>query len=106
MIKKIKTHVKIGDKIKVISGDQKGFIGNIVSLNRKKERAIIDGILPRIKYVKNRNDENSTKTEIPISIHISNLMIWDEKSNSSSRIGYKMVDNTKKRYFKKSGNLV
>lgn len=105
-MKKNKIHIKIGDKIKVIAGDQNGFIGNIIGLNRKKQTAIIDGILPRIKYVKNPNTENLTKTEKPIAIHISNLMLWDEKSNISSRIGYKIVNNKKTRYFKKSGNLI
>ena len=44
--------------------------------------------------------------EVPIGIHISNLMLWDNEQNLSSRIGYKIVDDKKQRYFKKSGNLV
>jgi len=28
------THVKIGDKVKVISGDQKGFVGTILRVEK------------------------------------------------------------------------
>ena len=31
-----KKHVKIGDRIKIITGNQKGIIGNISSINTKK----------------------------------------------------------------------
>jgi ribosomal protein L24 len=36
MKNKLNSHVKVGDKVKVISGKQKGFIGVITSLVNKK----------------------------------------------------------------------
>jgi ribosomal protein L24 len=33
-------------------------------------------------------------------------MLWDTEKNESSRIGYKIVNGKKQRYFKKSNNLV
>jgi len=33
---KIKTKFKIGDKVKVITGAQKGLIGNILNIDKKK----------------------------------------------------------------------
>ena len=106
MNRKIKRHVKIGDKVKIISGNQKGFIGNIVSISIKKSTVIIDTTLPRIKFLKNREGGELTKLEIPISIHISNVMLWDIQANQMSKIGYKFINTQKKRYFKKSGNFV
>jgi large subunit ribosomal protein L24 len=99
-------HVKIGDRIKIITGDQKGIIGNISSINIKKEILTIDTVLPRIKYVKSREGGESKKVELQIAIHISNVMLWDKESNTSSKIGYKVINNEKKRYFKKSGNIL
>ena len=101
-----KLHIKVGDKVKVISGDQKGYIGVIKTILSKKSVVFIEGILPRVKYTKNKQGGDPQKVEIQISIHISNIQLWDNKSNSAGRIGYKLVDNVKKRYFKKSGNLV
>jgi len=106
MKKKISNHIKIGDKVKVIAGDQKGFIGIIKTVLFKKSTVFIEGLLPRIKYIKNSQGGEPKKVEIPKNIHISNIMLWDNKANTSSRIGYKFIDNIKKRYFKKSGNLV
>jgi large subunit ribosomal protein L24 len=106
MNKKPKFHVKIGDKIKIIAGNQKGLVGTIRTLITKKSVAIIDGILPRIKYKKQNPNTEAKKIEIQIPIHISNLMLWDEKNNKASRIGYKLIENIKKRYFKKSANIL
>ena len=109
MKQKLKSHVKIGDKVKVITGSQKGFIGTISILFPKQSLVVIDEILPRVKYVKksqDSQDEDSNKKEIPIFIHVSNVMLWDKKANVASKIGYKVIENEKKRYFKKSGNLV
>jgi large subunit ribosomal protein L24 len=103
---KQKSHVKIGDKIKIIAGNQKGLVGTISSISTKKSLAIIEGILPRIKYQKKGQNGETQKMEIPIPVHVSNLMLWDTQKNQSSRIGYKLIENIKKRYFKKSGNFV
>jgi large subunit ribosomal protein L24 len=105
-MKKTKHHIKIGDKVKVIAGNQKGFIGTISTLIKKKSVIILDGILPRIKFLKNNQSTEGKKKEIPIFIHSSNVMLWDVGNNQSSRIGYQLIDGKKKRYFKKSKTFV
>jgi large subunit ribosomal protein L24 len=106
MKKQMNSHVKIGDKVKVITGSQKGFIGTINGIVTKKSLVVIEGILPRIKYAKNRQGGDPVKQEIPLSIHISNVMLWDKEANSASKSGSKIVESKKVRYFKKSGNVV
>nr|AYO28277.1 ribosomal protein L24 [Synura sphagnicola] len=103
---KKKSHLKLGDKIQVISGMQKGTIGTISSLFLKQSIAYIDSIQPRQKSTKAKNNEPSKTIEIQIPIHISNIMLWDTKLNQPSRIGYQFVGQKKMRYFKKSGNFV
>jgi len=103
---KYKTHVKIGDKVKVITGDQKGSLGTILSILKKKSIVTMDGILPRIRYKTNPQDGQFKTIETPIFIHVSNLMLWDKKTNQQSRIGYKIIEGEKKRYFKKSKNIL
>jgi large subunit ribosomal protein L24 len=106
MKKQLRKHVKIGDRIQIITGKQKGLIGNISAINVKKSTVIIDSLLPRIKYAKNPQGGEAKKIELATAIHISNVMLWDKEANLSSRIGYKLIDKVKKRYFKKSGNLI
>lgn len=118
----MKSHIRKGDLVKVISGGQKGFLGKILTVLNKKSSVIVEGIQPRIKYLKNKQktqqQEEAKKIELPILIHISNVMLWDSEKNQISRIGYKKIDSntlssvnskpflSKKRYFKKSGNLI
>jgi large subunit ribosomal protein L24 len=105
---KLKTncHIKVGDKIKVITGIHKGFVGSVSTILFKKSIVFIEGILPRIKYVKNREGGEAKEIELKVPIHISNVMLWDKDSKKASRIGYRIIESKKYRYFKKSGNIL
>jgi large subunit ribosomal protein L24 len=106
MTDKLNSHVKVGDTIKVIAGNQKGLIGSIKSIFSKKSLVVVEGVAPRIKYVKNQQGGDSKQIELPVSIHISNVMPWDAVAKAAGRIGYKVTDNKKVRYFKKSNNIL
>lgn len=106
MKKNKKRHIKLGDRVQVISGSQKGIIGTITSIQNKKETVTLDTLPQRTKMTRGRDMEESKKVELPMFVNWSNVMLWDQQANTASRIGYKMVDNKKQRYFKKSGNLV
>lgn len=106
MTTQLKKHVKIGDRVKIIAGNNKDLIGNILSISSKNSTVIIDTVLPRIKYAKNPQGGETQKLDLQIGIHISNVMLWDKDANQSSKIGYKLVNGEKKRYFKKSGNFL
>jgi len=106
MTKSLISNVKIGDTIKIIAGNQKGLIGNITSVFRKKSLVVVEGVVPRIKYIKNKQGGDPKQVELSVPIHLSNVMLWDKVAQVASRIGSKMVDNKKVRYFKKSGNVI
>jgi len=106
MKKQLKKHVKVGDRIQIITGNQKGIIGNITAINLKNSTVIIDSVLRRIKYARNPQGGEAKKKEVQTAIHISNVMLWDKTANLRSKVGYKFIEGIKKRYFKKSGNLV
>jgi large subunit ribosomal protein L24 len=100
-------HVKKGDTIQIISGSNKGFVGKILTILHAKSIVFIEGIAPRVKYFKRAQNTEAKMVELPIPIHISNVMLWDNKANLSSRVGYDTTkEGQKSRYFKKSGNLV
>jgi large subunit ribosomal protein L24 len=42
--KQPKLHVKTGDTVKVLAGDDKGKTGKVLSVNPEKRRAIVEGI--------------------------------------------------------------
>ncbi len=71
-----KLHVKKGDKVVVITGDQKGQEGEITKVFPKKERVIVGGINMVKKHIKpsSQNPSGSIE-EMEASIHISNLKV-------------------------------
>jgi len=96
-----KNFLQKGDKVKVISGKYKGKIGQISFLDKKSLRASLDSIEKRKKLQK-KNKEYFFDS----FIHLSNLMLVDPIANIPSRIGIKIVNNVKRKYFKKSGNIL
>lgn len=107
MNKKLKNcHIKTGDTIQIISGENKGMVGKIESIFLKKSFVFVEGVKQRIKFQKQTPNTEAKKIELKIPIHISNVMLWDNQAKSPSRIGYKKIDTKKYRYFKKSGNVL
>ena len=97
-------HVKKGDKVKVISGKDKGQVGTILEAYPKKDRVLVEGVNMIKKHSKLSNDNpqgGSITKEAPS--HVSNVMPLDPKTGEPTRVGYKMVDNKKVRIAKKSG---
>ncbi|MBO5748503.1 MAG: 50S ribosomal protein L24 [Muribaculaceae bacterium] len=103
-----KLHIKKGDIVYVLSGDDKGKTGRVLSVQVKKNRAVVEGVnivskstKPSAKYPQG----GIVKIEAPV--HISNLNLVDPKSGKPTRIGRKLNDAGKLvRYSKKSGEEI
>jgi len=102
-----KIHIKKGDKVMVISGASKGNTAReVMEVFPKKYRAIVDGVNIAKKHMKPTQDNPGGIQEIPMPIHISNLMLVDPKTGDATRIGRKEVDGKLVRYSKKSGEII
>jgi large subunit ribosomal protein L24 len=103
-----KLHIKKGDIVYVLSGDDKGKTGRVLSVQVNKNRAVVEGVnivskstKPSAKYPQG----GIVKIEAPV--HISNLNLVDPKSGKPTRIGRKLNDAGKLvRYSKKSGEEI
>jgi large subunit ribosomal protein L24 len=104
-----KLHIRTGDKVTVIAGNEKGKSGIVTKINREKQRATIEGLNLVTKAVKpsNENPEGGFIRK-EAGIHISNLMLVDPKTGKPTRIGRKIDAKTGKlvRYAKKSGEII
>ncbi|MCS6832429.1 MAG: 50S ribosomal protein L24 [Flammeovirgaceae bacterium] len=103
-----KFHVKKGDTVEVIAGNHKGKRGVILKVLRKKERAIVEGINMITKHIKPTPQQTQGGiVQQEGSIHISNLMVVDPKTNQRTRIGRRRDANGKlKRYSKKTNEFI
>lgn len=102
----LKLKIKKGDQVIVLSGDDKGKIGEVVKAMPKEGKVVVQGV----NLVKRHTKPSQTTPggivtkEAPISV--SNVAIVDPKSNKASKIGYKEVDGKKVRVARKSGEVI
>lgn len=77
--KKIKLHIKCKDKVKIISGQEKGKIGIVKKVVSKKSQIVIEGINIKNKYFKRSSlDENGVIKKLEFPIHSSNVSKYEE----------------------------
>jgi large subunit ribosomal protein L24 len=105
--KNFSLRLKIGDQVKVIAGEKKGFLGKISAIqkNNTNSKVILEGIEKRLKLVKGVQGPNKT-VEIPLLIHVSNVMIWNPEKLKVSRIGSEFREGKKVRIFKNSNTII
>ncbi|GEL13245.1 rplX protein [Lapidilactobacillus concavus DSM 17758] len=99
--------VKTGDKVKVISGKDKGKEGKVLKVLAKKDRVIVEGVNVAKKHQKPSNaDPQGGIKDQEVAIHVSNVMLIDPSTNQPTRIGYQVVDGKKVRVSKKTGEPI
>jgi len=103
-----KYHIRKGDTVLVLSGENKGQEGKVLKVITKTDRALVEGVNIVSKHTK-PNAQNPqggiVKQEAPI--HISNLQLIDPATGKPTRIGRKRNDEGKLvRYSKKTGEEI
>ena len=103
-MKKIK--IKKGDKVVVISGDNKGLSGSVLQVLYNSNKAIVEGVNIVKKHTKpSAENPKGEIIEKQLTIHISNLSLLTKK-NEKTKVGYKFEDGKKLRYSKKSNEIL
>ena len=100
--------LKVGDKVVVISGKDKGSEGKIIKVLKKDNKVVVEGINMVTKHVKpNAQNENGGIVKVEAPIHASNVMIIDPKTKKKTRIAH-LVDEkgNKKRISVKSKEIL
>ncbi len=103
----MKLKIKTGDTVRIIAGDHKGTEGKVVTVDRAKNKAIVEGANMVSKHEKPsaKNPQGGiVKKEAPI--HISNLSLIDGKSGDTTRVGFEIRDGKKVRVSKKSNEVI
>ena len=94
----MKLHVKKGDTVMVIAGEDKGKTGKVLKVYPEKNRAIVEGRNLIKKHTKpNAKNTQGGIVEQEAPIHLSNLMVMLD-GKTPTRIGRKIDE--------KSGKLV
>ncbi|UJH66569.1 50S ribosomal protein L24 [Allomuricauda sp. SCSIO 65647] len=101
----MKLKIKTGDTVMVTAGDHKGAEGKVMSVDRKKNKAIVEGLNMVKKHEKpSAQNPQGGIVEKEAPIHISNLSLIE--NGEPVRVGYEIRDGKKVRVSKKSGELI
>lgn len=91
--KQKKLHVKKGDYVRVIAGNEKGKEGKVLVVFPEKERVIVEGVNVRIRHTKpNQTYPQGGRIEQSLPIHVSNVQPLDENGDPT-RVGRKRVED-------------
>ena len=91
-----KLHIKVGDQVKVIAGNHKNQEGKVLSIDRDKERAIVEGVNMISKHVKpSATNPQGGIEKREAGIHISNIMVV--VGGTAQRTSVKVEDGKKLR---------
>ena len=102
-----KMHIKKGDNVYVLAGEDRGKTGRVLSVLPDKGRAIVEGVNMVTKATKPsaQNPQGGlVKKEAPI--HLSNLNLVDPKTGKPTRIAIRRENGKKIRISKKSNQEI
>ncbi len=103
----MKLKIKTGDTVRIIAGDHKGVEGKVMTVDREKNKAIVEGANMVSKHQKpSAQSPQGGIVKKEAAIHISNLSLIDSKSGETTRVGYEVRDGKKVRISKKSNEVI
>ena len=103
-----KCHIRKDDKVKIVTGKDKGKIGKVLQVNRKKNRILVENI----NIVKRHTRPSATNrqggiVEREALLHSSNLMLMCNKCMAPVRIKMQRLEDGKKiRVCRKCNELI
>lgn len=101
--------IRKGDQVVVLTGKDKGKRGTVLSVLPEADRAVVEGV-NRVKKHTRPNPMKGTTggiVEKEMSIHLSNIAIFNPVTSKPDRVGYKVLDDKRKvRVFRSNGEVV
>ena len=101
-----KFKIRKGDRVIVLTGRDKGKNGEVLKVLRKESRVVVQGVnvVKRHQRPAPGNPGGIVEKEAPL--HISNVAHVDPSDDRPTRVGFKIVDDRKVRFSKRTGELI
>ena len=99
-----KLHVKTGDMVIVVSGDDKGKTGKVVEVSPKEGKVIVNGINLVKKHMRPRPPKEAGGIlEVEGAMYASKVQLYCEKCKKATRAAHKIDGDKKIRVCTKCG---
>jgi large subunit ribosomal protein L24 len=98
-------HVKKGDIVAVIAGDDKGRTGEVLRVFKDRGKVLVQGINRVYKHLRpSRQHPQGGRIQKEMPISLSNVLPLDPKTQQPTRVGFRInEDGSKERVARKSG---
>ena len=106
---KPKYSIKKGDSVVVISGDDKDLKKprTVLEVDVEKGRVIVEGVAIATKHTKpSATNTKGGIVKVEASINISNIMLWDAKTSTPTKVKRSRETGKLVRISKKSGEVI
>jgi large subunit ribosomal protein L24 len=100
--------IKRDDEVVVLAGKDKGKQGKVLKVLTDKDRVIVEGV----NVVKKHQKPNPALgvsggiVEQEAAIHISNVAILNPETGKADRVGFRLEDGKKVRFFKSNNAII
>jgi large subunit ribosomal protein L24 len=98
-------HIRKNDIVEVITGDDRGKRGRVLSVHPKEGKVVVEGVNRVYKHMRpSRRNQQGGRLSKEMPIDISNVQLICPQTNKPTRVGVRYLpDGSKERYSKKSG---
>jgi len=101
------TLLKKGDQVVMLAGADRGTTGRILELDRRKGKAIIEGVNLKHKHVRRSQEHpNGGRIQREYPVDVSNIAFWDAEAGKGVRLGVVVENGSKSRVARPSGRKV
>ena len=100
--------IRKGDMVQVIAGNDRGKVGRVLSVDDVKMRVVVE----KVNFVKRhtkarRQGVQGGILEREAPLHISNVQLYDPKSQRGTRVGIRtLADGSRERVSRRSGEAL
>lgn len=101
-------HIKTNDTVVVITGDDKGQRGKVLSIDRRVGRLVVEGVNRVYKHVRrSQKNPQGGRLSKEMPVQISNVLLLCTRCSTGVRTGARVTkDGGKERYCKKCGTAM
>ena len=100
-------HVKKGDTVEIIAGDDIGARGKVLSVNPKKRTVVIEGVNTVFRHVKpSRRNPQGGRLQVERPVHISNVLPVNPRSNTAARVRFQVESDGAKQRVSADGAVI
>ena len=99
--------IKKGDRVVMLTGKDKGRVGEVIRIVPKQDRALVRGVNMVARHQRQTAAQEGGIVRKEALVHLSNLALEDKETGKPTRVGFKTLeDGSKVRFAKRSGETI